>query len=66
MGNAEVSVRVRADFERRCFDIHFVLVQSIYEQIKTLLDDEHVSTAKTLLEWIGLLGPAGALSLFGF
>jgi hypothetical protein len=63
---AEVSVRVRADIERRCFDIHFELVQSLYEQVKTLLGDEHIATAKTLLEWIGLLGPAGALSLFGF
>lgn len=63
---AEVSVRVRADFERRCFDIHFELVQSLYEQVKILLSDDHVVTAKTLLEWIGLLGPTGALSLFGF
>ena len=63
---AEVSVRVRADFERRCFDIHFELVQSLYEQVKTLLGDEHIATAKTLLEWIGLLSSAGALSLFGF
>jgi hypothetical protein len=63
---AEVSVRVRADIERRCFDIHFELVQSLYDQVKTLLGDEHIATAKTLLEWIGLLGPAGALSLFGF
>jgi hypothetical protein len=63
---AEVSIRVRADFERRCFDIHFELVQSLYEQVKTLLGDEHVATAKTLLEWIGLVGPSGALSLFGF
>ena len=63
---AEVSVRVRADFERKCFDIHFELVQSLYEHVKTLLGDDHVATAKTLLEWIGLLGRAGALSLSGF
>jgi hypothetical protein len=31
---AEVSVRVRADFERRCFDIHFELVQSLCEKVK--------------------------------
>jgi hypothetical protein len=65
-GRAEVAVRVRADFERKCFDIHFELIQSLYEQVKTLLGDDHVTTAKTLLEWIGLLGPTGTLSLFGF
>jgi hypothetical protein len=65
-GRAEVAVRVRADFERKCFDIHFELIQSLYEQVKTLLGDDHVTTAKTLLEWIGLPGPTGALSLFGF
>ena len=63
---AEVLVRVRVDFERRCFDIHFELVQSLYDQVKGFLGDERVATAKTLLEWIGLLGPPGALSLFGF
>jgi hypothetical protein len=63
---ADVAVRVRADFERRCFDIHFELIQSLYEQVKTLLGEEHVATAKTLLEWIGILGPTGAIGLFGF
>lgn len=63
---AEVSLRVRADFERKCFDIHFQLVQSLYEQVKTFLGDEHIETAKKLLEWIGLLGGPPALSLFAF
>lgn len=63
---AEVSVRVRADFEKKCFDIHFQLIQTIYDQLKSFLTDGNVVTAKTILEWIGLLGPTGALGLFGF
>src|SRR5271165_7582691 len=63
---ADVSVRVRADFERKCFDIYFQLVQSIYEQVKAFLDDDRVETAKKILEWIGLLGGPSAIGLFGF
>ncbi len=53
---AGVSVRVKADFERKCFDINFELVQSIYEHIKDLVSEEHISTAKNILEWLGLVG----------
>ncbi len=61
-----MSVRVRADFERKCFDIHFQLVQSIYDQLKSLLGDDRVATAKTILEWIGLIGGTTGLGLLGF
>jgi hypothetical protein len=63
---APMSVRVRADFERKCFDIHFQLVQSIYDQLKSLLGDDRVATAKTILEWIGLIGGTTGLGLLGF
>lgn len=62
---ASVSVRVVADFERKCFDIHFQLVQSILDQLKDLVGDDHVATAKTTLEWIGLIG-SPTMSLLGF
>ena len=61
-----VSVRVVADFERKCFDIHFQLVQTFYEQIKDLVTDEHVATAKTVLEWLGFLGAPSLVSLLSY
>ncbi len=63
---AGVAIRVRADFEHKCFDIHFELVQSVYSQIKDLVSDDHVATAKTVLEWLGLLGIPTGLGLLGF
>jgi hypothetical protein len=63
---ANVSVRVRADFERKCFDIHFQLVQSVYDHLKSLLGDDRVATAKTILEWIGLIGGTTGIGLLGF
>lgn len=54
---------VDSDFEHKCFNINFDLVQSIFEQIKNILGDENVKTAKDLLEWIGILG--GPLGLSG-
>lgn len=63
---ANVSVRVRADFERKCFDIHFELVQTVYEQIKGLLADDRIATAKNILEWLGLLGVPAGMGLLTF
>jgi hypothetical protein len=60
-----VSVRVVADFERKCFDIHFQLIQSVYGHLKDLVTDDHITTAKTLVEWIGLVGTP-TVSLLGF
>ncbi len=64
---AGVSVRVKADFERKCFDIHLEFIQSIYGQIKDLVTEDHVSTAKTILEWLGLIGgPSGMMGLLAY
>lgn len=64
--NAKAKVLVISDFEHKCFNINFELALSIYEQIKSLLGDDGVKTAKEVLEWIGLLTPASGISYFGY
>ena len=64
----DVNVRVRANFEEGCFDISFDFVQAL-KDVGTLVRTAEVADAKTLLEWIGLVGgPPTALgtSLWGF
>jgi hypothetical protein len=62
---AKISVLVTSDFEHKCFHISFEVVQ-IYETIKSLLQDEHVQTAKQLLQIIGVIRSAGAASLLDY
>jgi hypothetical protein len=52
-------VFVVSDFEHKCFNINFEVVVSLYQQIQTILGAEPVQTAKTILEWLGLLGVTG-------
>lgn len=51
----DVNVHVRANFEEGCFDIIFDLIQTITE-VSTLIRTSEVADAKSLLEWIGLIG----------
>ena len=53
------NILVSSDFEHKCFQINFELAVSLYEQVRSLLGSEPVSTAKEVLEWVGLLKPAG-------
>ncbi|MEM9378256.1 MAG: hypothetical protein AAGA72_18720 [Pseudomonadota bacterium] len=65
---ASVKVLVRADVEQKCFQLEFELVQSLYERLTTVLEQDQVQDAKDILEWIGILagGTAGAgATLFG-
>ena len=55
----DVNVHVKANFEDGCFDITFDLIQTIKEVVSILKTDE-VGDAKTLLEWIGLVGGGSA------
>lgn len=52
-------VLVVSDFEAKCFHVNFEVVVSLFQQIKTFLDSDDVATAKTVLEWLGLLGLTG-------
>ena len=51
----DVNVYVRANFDEGCFDITFDLIQNIKE-IASIIRTSEATDAKTLLEWIGLIG----------
>ncbi|WP_156967926.1 hypothetical protein [Methylosinus sp. PW1] len=55
--NATAKVLVVSDFEHKCFNINFEVVLGYLEQIKTLLGDDPIATAKKILEMIGILKP---------
>ena len=64
---ARVKVHVKATSEG-CFDILFELVQAAqetYGSVARLVKDEDISTAKDIVEWLGLVG-VPTMSLLGF
>lgn len=64
----DVNVHVKANFEEGCFDITFDLIKTITE-VAALIKTAEADDAKTLLEWIGLVGGGSATigtSLWGF
>lgn len=63
---AQVKVLVVSDFEHKCFNINFEVLQTIFQTLKTMLQDEDVKTAKEILEWIGLAVAGSGLGLFGY
>lgn len=62
---AKVKVLVSSDFEHKCFNISFEVIQTLMQQIKSFLADDNVETATELLKTIGVVTGTGA-SLFGF
>lgn len=67
---AKVRLFVQSDFEHKCFNVNFDLVQTLVEHVRSLLGDESVKTAKDLLEWIEIIGGVtlggGSVGLFGY
>jgi hypothetical protein len=66
---ATVKVLVTSDFEHRCFNISFEVVQTLIQKIKSLLDDDHIEKAKDLLQTIGVIATAASTvgaTLLGF
>ena len=65
-GRSKVKLLVNSDFEHGCFNINFELVQSFLEQVKTLIDDDNVKTAREVLEWIGIIGTSIGLPFLAY
>lgn len=65
---SQVRLLVKSDFEHKCFNIDFQLVQTLIDQITGFLKRDEVNTAKTILEWLGILGvtESGAMGLYGY
>lgn len=62
----KVNLLVSSDFEHRCFNIDFEIVQTMYDTVKSFLKDDSVQTAKDIAEWLGILGGAPAVALIGY
>jgi hypothetical protein len=63
---ARIKLLVTSDFEHKCFHINFEVVQTTLEKIKTFLQDDHVKTAKELLQTIGVIRSSGVGSLLDY
>ena len=63
---AAVRVLVASDFEHKCFNISFEVVQSILHQVATFLTSEEVKSARQILVDLGIIGGSSGLGLFGY
>lgn len=63
---AAMRVLVKTDVEQHCFQIDVHLVQSLFDQARTLLGKEDVKTAKEIAEWVGLIGGTGLFGLLAW
>ncbi|WP_202639255.1 hypothetical protein [Bradyrhizobium sp. CCBAU 051011] len=63
---ARVRVLVTSDFEHKCFNINFEVVQQVFEKVKTFFQDDRVKTAKDVLQTIGVIRSAGVGSLLDY
>ncbi|MET4799076.1 hypothetical protein [Bradyrhizobium sp. LB11.1] len=64
---SRMRVVVASDFEHKCFHINFDVIQHAIEVTKTFLQDDHVKTAKDILQVIGVIrSVAGSSSLLDY
>jgi hypothetical protein len=67
---ATVKLLVASDFEHKCFNINFELVQQVIDAARSFLDDkEAVANATAILTKIGVIGGIGAgavATVFGY
>jgi hypothetical protein len=67
---AKVKVLVESEFENKCFNINFELVQTLLETVRDFLTDkEAVQDAKDILKKVGIIagvGGAVASGIFGY
>jgi len=62
---ARVKVLVTSDFEHKCFNINFEVVQNIIQTIKTFLDGDAVKNAEEILGKLGIIGGGTTMTVFG-
>ncbi|HLG82527.1 MAG TPA: hypothetical protein VKY22_16045 [Bradyrhizobium sp.] len=63
---ATVKVLVQSDFEHKCFNINFEVIQTILDAIAGFLSSEEVKSARQILVDLGIIGGGGGLGLFGY
>lgn len=65
-GKASVKVLVNADIKANCVTIDLSVVWSLAQKLHSLLNDSHVQDAKSLLDWLGVLGLPTGIGLFQY
>jgi hypothetical protein len=63
---ATVKVLVQSDFEHKCFNISFEVIQTVLDKIAGFLTSEEVKSARQILIDLGIIGGGGGLGLFGY
>jgi hypothetical protein len=61
-----VKVLVQSDFEHKCFNITFDVVQNVLHQIATFITGDDVKNAKEILEDLGIILGTPGLGLLGY
>jgi hypothetical protein len=61
----QVRLLVASNFEHKCFQINFELIQTIIHHVRDLIHHDNIQTATDLLKTIGVVRTTGA-SLFDF
>jgi len=62
--NVAVKLLVTSDFEHRCFNISFEVIQNIIHNIAAFFEKEEVKSARQILADLGIIGGAGGFGLF--
>ena len=63
---ATVRLLVTSDFEHKCFNISFEVLQSILDHVVGFLKSDEVKTAREILGDLGFLGSASGLGSIGY
>lgn len=63
---ASVKVLVASDFEHKCFNINFEVIQTILQNIKDFLDAQTIEDVTELLKKLGVVGGTIATTVFGY
>jgi hypothetical protein len=60
-----VRVLVRVDIEQQCFQFQLELVQTLYENLTSVLDGDSAQNAKMILEWLGIIASGAVITAGG-
>ncbi len=62
-GKSSVKVLMKADIEQKCIQLDLQVVLTFWDNIKSLINDEDIKSAKEILDWIGII--AGSATIYG-
>lgn len=62
----EARVLINADLQANCVTINLDVVVGLYNQVVAFVQQDHIRSAKELLEWLGLLGLPTGLGLLAY